>query len=401
MKQQQETRRSPLSLVVDYFIHPSYRIDSDIFFRGRILITAMLAFSSVIALTYVALLATLFSDTPILTVYSNLILPTSSLAFVGLLLLTRKKGWYMFCSLTSVFIAFVVIIAGICISGGPAVSPAVQLMVVPPLAAYFFGGLRWGSHSVWISFVALTILAVLHVMDFPFVQAVPTEAEMNLARNIVAFFNLAVVSGMAFIYEFTAAALKRERDLEHEKYIQLAKTDPLTGLANRRNFDDMLKERANLYGAQIPPRRFALGCLDLDGFKPINDQYGHAVGDEVLRVISERLRAALRGSDFVGRHGGDEFMLLLDSVGSQEALEAMADRMLSSIAQPIKTSAGIVGVTGSLGFAMFPLDAVEIQDLMKAADDAMYTAKQKRDSWHFYRKNKTQSAPSAQTQSAS
>ncbi|WP_153011276.1 GGDEF domain-containing protein [Sterolibacterium denitrificans] len=384
-------RRSPLSLVVDYFIHPSYRLDSDTFFRGRILIAAMLVFVIVSASAYLAVLATPFLSTSVF--WASLILPPATLSFVTLLVLIRRRGGYMFCSIASVLVIYLIIVIGICVSGGPAVSPVVQLLVVPPLVAYFFGGLRWGGRAVAITFPTLIILIVLHLLGVPFLQTVTTEAQMDLARGIITFLNLAVISGMAFIYEFTAAALKRERDLEHEKYIQLAKTDPLTGLANRRNFDDMLKERAELYGAQIPPRRFALGYLDLDGFKPINDQYGHAVGDEVLRVISERLRAALRGSDFVGRHGGDEFMLLLDTVGSQEALEAMADRMLSSIAQPIKTSAGIVGVTGSLGFAMFPLDAVEIKDLMKAADDAMYTAKQKRGSWHFYRKHHTQAAP--------
>lgn len=384
-------RRSPLSLVVDYFIHPSYRLDSDIFFRGRILIAAMLVFVIAPASAYLAVLLTPFLATSVF--WASLILPPATLSFVALLVMIRRRGSYMFCSIASVLVIYLIIVVGICVSGGPAVSPVVQLLVVPPLVAYFFGGLRWGGRAVAVTFTTLIILIVLHLLGVPFLQTVTTEAQMDLARGIITFLNLAVISGMAFIYEFTAAALKRERDLEHEKYIQLAKTDPLTGLANRRNFDDMLKERADLYGAQIPPRRFALGNLDLDGFKPINDQYGHAVGDEVLRVISERLRAALRGSDFVGRHGGDEFMLLLDTVGSQEALEAMADRMLSSIAQPIKTSAGIVGVTGSLGFAIFPLDAVEIKDLMKAADDAMYTAKQKRGSWHFYRKHKTLAAP--------
>lgn len=389
--QAQEVKKGPLSRGVDYFIHPSYRLDSDVFFRGRVLIASMLIFVLVTTVAYLAVLLTPFLSTSVF--WASLILPPTILSFVALLFLIRRQGRYMLSSIASVLVIYLIIIVGICVSGGPAASPVVQLLVIPPLIAYFFGGLRWGGRAVAVVFPTLIILIVLHFLGVPFWQTVTTEAQMGLARGIVTFLNLSVVSGMAFIYEYTAAALKRERDIEHEKFVQLAKTDPLTGLANRRNFDDMLKERVELYGAQIPPRRFALGCLDLDGFKPVNDQYGHAVGDEVLLVISGRLRSALRGSDFVGRHGGDEFMLLLDSVGSQEALEAMADRMLSSIAQPIKTSVGIVGVTGSLGFAMFPLDAVEIKDLMKAADDAMYTAKQKRDSWHFYRKNQTLSAP--------
>jgi diguanylate cyclase (GGDEF)-like protein len=192
---------------------------------------------------------------------------------------------------------------------------------------------------------------------------------------------------MAFIYEYTAAVLKRERDLEHEKFIQLAKTDPLTGLSNRRNFDAMLVERMNVYGPQNQLQRFALGYLDLDGFKPINDRYGHAIGDEVLRVVSDRLRNTLRGSDFVGRHGGDEFMLMIDLPGSQDFLETMAERLLNAIAQPIPTNAGIVGVTGSLGFAIFPLDASEIEELKKSADSAMYAAKRQRGSWRYFRQD--------------
>ncbi len=375
-------------MVVDHFVHPSFRTDSDTFFRGRILIAAMLSFVAVTVISYVMVLAT-----PFLTLsvrWASLILLPTMLLFIGMLAVVRSEGRYMFCSITSVLTIFTIIVLGICVSGGPAISPAVQLLVVPPLIAYFFGGLRWGGMAVTISFVALITLVALHLLGFGFLQTITTDAQMALARDLIAFLNLGVISGMAFIYEATAAALKRERDTEHEKYILLAKTDPLTGLANRRNFDAMLKERVDLYGSQSPPRRFALGYLDLDGFKPINDQYGHAVGDEVLRVISDRLRAALRGSDFVGRHGGDEFMLLLDMVGSQDTLEAMADRLLSSIAQPIKSSAGVVGVTGSLGFAMFPLDAWEISDLIKAADSAMYTAKLNRGSWCFYRKDMAQ-----------
>jgi len=219
---------------------------------------------------------------------------------------------------------------------------------------------------------------------FGFLQTVEPD-KMLVLNFLVGFVNLSVISVMAFIYEFTASSLRRERDVEHEKYIRLAKTDPLTGLANRRNFDSMLLERMEIYGAQNPPRRFALGYLDLDGFKPINDQYGHAVGDEVLRVVSDRLRAALRGSDFVGRHGGDEFMLLLDLVGDQSALEAMAQRMLNSIAKPIETTAGNVQVSGSLGFAMYPLDSEEIEELKRSADTAMYEAKRQRGTWRFFR----------------
>ena len=370
------------SALVDYFVHPSLREDADKFLRVRILIGSMLAFAVTALSAFILVLLTHF---PLQSIIfgGSICLPTSVL-FVVLLTLLRSKGSYEFCSAASVLLLMTIVIAGICLSGGPAFSPVIQLMAVPPLTAYFFGGLRWGSYTVAISLLSLLLLVILHMYGFDLLQTVEPD-KMTALNFLVSFVNLSVISVMAFIYEFTAASLRLERDIEHEKYIHLAKTDPLTGLSNRRNFDAMLLERMEVYGMQNPPRRFALGYLDLDGFKPINDQYGHAVGDEVLRVISDRLRTALRGSDFVGRHGGDEFMLLLDLVGDQSALEAMAQRMLSSIAKPIETSAGIVQVSGSLGFAMFPLDSAEIEELKKSADTAMYEAKRHRGTWRFYR----------------
>jgi diguanylate cyclase (GGDEF)-like protein len=370
--------------LVDYFVHPSLRVDSDTFLRGRILIGSMLAFAVAGISAFILVLLTHFPLQSI--IYGGAIcLPTSG-CFIGLLILLRRKGSYEICTAVSVLLLMTIVIAGISVSGGPAVSPVIQLMAIPPLTAYFFGGLRWGSYTVAISLVSLLILVILHMYGFGFLQTVEPAEKMLALNFIVGFVNLSVISVMAFIYEFTAASLRRERDLEHEKYIRLAKTDPLTGLANRRNFDAMLLERMEIYGTENPPRRFALGYLDLDGFKPINDQYGHGVGDEVLRVVSDRLRAALRGSDFVGRHGGDEFMLMLDMVGDQSSLEAMAQRLLNSIANPISTTAGIVKVSGSLGFAMYPLDSAEIEELKKSADTAMYEAKREHDTWRFFKR---------------
>ncbi len=371
-----------LTSVVDYFIHPSLRCDSDMFYRVRILIAAMLTFPMVTFSAFVSVPLINFSQSSIL-IAGGLLLP-ATVFFIALLILLRRNGRYMFCSVATVSALMLVIVGGICVSGGVAYSPVTQLLVVPPLTAYFFGGVRWGGHAVASTFMILISLVALHYFGFDFIQTVHSKEQLIITHFLVSFVNLAAISGMAFIYEFTAAALKRERDVEHEKYVRLAKTDPLTGLANRRNFDAMLKERIDLYGMQVPPRRFALGYLDLDGFKPINDQHGHAVGDEVLRIVSERLRAVLRGSDFVGRHGGDEFMLMLDLTGEPEALEKMATRLLTAIAKPIKASAGEVGVTGSLGFAMFPLDAFDIEELKKYADAAMYEAKKQHNCWRVY-----------------
>ena len=369
--------------IVDYFAHASLRADPDTFNRTRILIASMMTLAGG-AMT--ALIIILMSSFPARSnlIASLLILPTVAW-FVYSLIHLRRSGDYRFASMSTIIVLLSIMVGGVCVSGGPSASPVVHLLVIPPLTAYFFGGRPLGGRIVFVTMVIVAVLSVMRALGFEFIQTVEASDKMTTLRFVVAFLNLGVISTMAFIYEYTAAVLKHERDVEHEKFIQLAKTDPLTGLANRRNFDAMLTERMTLYSAQNPPHRFALGYLDLDGFKPINDKYGHAIGDEVLRVISDRLRGMLRGSDFVGRHGGDEFMVMLDLVGDQGALEAMADRLLNSIAMPIETSAGTVGVTGSLGFALFPLDAKEIEKLKKSADTAMYEAKRKRGTWRFHR----------------
>lgn len=380
-----------LILLVEYFVHPQLRNDNDVFHRARILIAAMLTFCCVTSIAFIIVPLVNFNQTSIL-IAAGLLL-TTALGFLGLLTLLRTRGSYQFCAAATVSILLLLVVSGICLSGGGAESPVLQLLVVPPLTAYFFGGVRWGRNTVFLTLAVLCGLIIAHFLGQNFIQTVNSPEQLIIANFLVSFVNFSVISSMAFIYEYTSALLKHERDSEHAKYIRLAKTDPLTGLANRRNFDAMLQERIDLYGTHHPPRRFALGYLDLDGFKPINDQHGHAVGDEVLRIVSERLRSVLRGSDFVGRHGGDEFMLLADLNGDPQGLERMAQRLLTAIASPIVTSAGCVEVTGSLGFAMYPLDAADTETLKQYADTAMYAAKKQHNCWLTYQASQTGQPP--------
>ncbi len=370
-----------LHTVTEFFVHPDLHQDRDMYYRGRILIVMMLTIALLVFLAYVAALV---GEIPL--DYGSRICLTVSLWIGGLLILARQRGNILFCSIASVLAALVAVIAGISVSGGPMDSPAVQLMVVPPLMAYFFGGLRWGRYAVGVTFLSMVVLYGLHFTGFTFIQCIDSPTEMNLARMLVSFLNLGLISAMAFIYEITAAVLKGERDAEYARYSHLARTDPLTGLANRRNFDALLDERLATGGKVSPPRCFALGYLDLDGFKPINDKYGHAVGDEVLCAVSDRLRAVLRDGDFVGRHGGDEFMLCLDTVEDPAIIDTAAKRILAAIAAPIETSAGAVSVSGSLGFAVYPADSVDIEGLKRSADAAMYEAKREHGTWRLAKK---------------
>ncbi|MBN9696011.1 MAG: diguanylate cyclase [Zoogloea sp.] len=163
-------------------------------------------------------------------------------------------------------------------------------------------------------------------------------------------------------------ALKRSR----QRLSEMAHRDALTGLPNRNLLDDRLAFM--LAKAQRSGARIAVCLLDLDGFKPINDQWGHQVGDRVLREVAVRLSAALRDGDTVARWGGDEFVLLLEGAAADWQLFEIMKRVLAAVGQDIDVCPGC-RVTASIGVSLFPSDALEAEQLLQHADQAMYEAK--------------------------
>lgn len=150
---------------------------------------------------------------------------------------------------------------------------------------------------------------------------------------------------------------------------RIGETDPLTGLANRRRFDTAL---AALLDA-APRGGCAVLMIDLDGFKAVNDEYGHAAGDEVLRVVARRIAAAVRGDDLAIRLGGDEFAVLAPATADAAAARAIADRITASIAEPIAAGAAVHHVEASIGIALSGGEGSAT--LVEAADAALYAAK--------------------------
>jgi diguanylate cyclase (GGDEF)-like protein/PAS domain S-box-containing protein len=164
-----------------------------------------------------------------------------------------------------------------------------------------------------------------------------------------------------------------QRREEHE-----ALHDALTGLPNRR----MLTLR--LYDAYARAcrhsRPLAVLFIDLDGFKPINDTYGHAAGDEVLKAVAVRLTGAVRGTDTVARIGGDEFVVVLQETGTRASVTEVTRRILDSVAEPVEVGTTSVQVLASIGIAhvMEPNVDIAADELLDAADLAMYEAKRQR-----------------------
>ena len=161
---------------------------------------------------------------------------------------------------------------------------------------------------------------------------------------------------------------------EYEKRLQhLAHFDELTQLLNRVAFEQAC--RTALQRAEHGSSIGALLFIDLDGFKAVNDSYGHATGDELLRTVAKRIRDCVRDQDVVGRMGGDEFTVLLENLASPEDAAAVANKLLSALAERQICNGYETAITGSIGISVFPRDATDVQTLLTQADTAMYKAK--------------------------
>ena len=171
-----------------------------------------------------------------------------------------------------------------------------------------------------------------------------------------------------------ALSFRRSQDRQAAELERRATTDPLTGLANRRALDRALADV--LARARRFPRRGALVYLDLDGLKPANDRFGHEAGDELIRVTGERIRQITRAADTPARVGGDEFVVLLSELADGKGAEIFARKLAAALREPVRVAAGAIEATASIGIAHFADGAADSDSLLRAADGAMYAAKQ-------------------------
>ncbi|EPZ42456.1 hypothetical protein N007_14965 [Alicyclobacillus acidoterrestris ATCC 49025] len=165
-----------------------------------------------------------------------------------------------------------------------------------------------------------------------------------------------------------------ERKAYEEKLAHLAFHDALTGLPNRRLFRDRFKQaikEAERYG-----RKMAVMYMDMDRFKSINDTLGHDVGDKLLKKFAQRVKDCLRNSDILARLGGDEFTVLLPEIEQEDDVVRVAQRILASIQQPWEIGEHVFETSSSIGIAFYPMDGTTRQELLRHADEALYSAKE-------------------------
>ncbi len=159
----------------------------------------------------------------------------------------------------------------------------------------------------------------------------------------------------------------------HQQTRELANTDMLTGLANRRAFVSAMESRL----ADETGVKFSILMIDLDGFKLVNDRFGHLVGDALIQAVSERLRALESDALFPARLGGDEFGVILDGVNDETDLSGLVVSLTKSLSTPYKIDGNALTVRASIGTALYPENGNSFAALMQTADRALYAAKPK------------------------
>ncbi len=181
--------------------------------------------------------------------------------------------------------------------------------------------------------------------------------------------------------QLVLAALTSQADAEAaaqalQDAVQSAELDALTQLANRTTLLDRFGQA--LANARRHGARFALLFLDLDNFKQLNDAYGHAFGDRALRLVADRLVAAVRTVDTVSRYGGDEFLVLLAELNQPGDAETVAEKLIEALGAPAELDGHVVSLSASVGIAIYPDDGDDFDTLVARADAAMYEAKRHR-----------------------
>lgn len=357
--------------IIDRLLPESIATSRNSIYRARIL--AAMLFTYAILLTFSALYFWFLTPLSIqIKLQTTVVFIPLILLFVFLLWLFKRTGAFLLCANICIASVYISVTIGVYVSSGPIDSPATPVVPVTALMAFCLCGRRWGF--IWASIVLLTHIIMFSMVSsgfqFPNVLASDTSNINTIFDWIIAY---SAIIAMVALYENMQDRLKAERDQEHEKYVYLATHDQLTGIPNRVLFYDRLNNA--LTRARRERTQLAVLYLDLDGFKPINDSFGHDAGDSVLKEIANRLWHSVRSSDTVARLGGDEFAAILENISKPEDAEEIAQKIADKIHSPVELSQRQASVQASIGIAYFPADGSTSDELLRCADVAMYRSK--------------------------
>ena len=198
------------------------------------------------------------------------------------------------------------------------------------------------------------------------------KRQNRLLEIVLAALIAAGVLTMAALF-WAMSRLWKQRQQAEARAVHLAHHDTLTGLPNRR----LLEDRMAVSIARAKRYKEMLGvlCLDLDGFKAVNDNYGHDAGDELLQLVAGRLQSVLRAEDTVARLGGDEFVVAFAHIADVEYAKLVADKIIQQVSMPYTVKGHEVVISTSIGIALYPINGATQESLLSQADKALYDAK--------------------------
>ncbi len=275
--------------------------------------------------------------------------PALAIALSLMAAVSTSQGGVPQLSLALVVVWVAIAACAFCVDALASKASVAIIASTAPLIVIF----RTGGADITIWLAALLIVASF------FVVRMLSEAFRMFAENVR--------------LRFTIAEKQRAAEDARRAAMTIALTDYLTGLPNRRCFQRLLADRIRTGLESATP--FAVGLIDLDGFKPINDSHGHPAGDEVLRQVADRLVKAMDGRGCAARMGGDEFAILCDGFGARDETIALGEEIQAMFATPFVVETLDISLSSACGFALFPSSASEPDELVRLADAALYRAK--------------------------
>jgi diguanylate cyclase (GGDEF)-like protein len=239
-------------------------------------------------------------------------------------------------------------------------TPDAHVLTIALLFGYAAGVAAGISYRLWISVTAIVVAVVPTIM----VAVLSGNPTYWAVAGLTAVFLGGAAHSMIGRYRYAAAGINMSQLFE-----RLARSDALTGLANRLALSENFTEIATKQTLT------AVHCLDLDGFKPVNDRYGHPTGDLLLQAVAQRLSGLLRQGDFAARTGGDEFVVIQSGLSHPGEAELLAQRMMRALGEPFGLGGRSIRIGTSIGYTLSSDQGYDLERLIACADTALLEAK--------------------------
>ncbi len=356
---------------IDYFIPEQHRrLDRrDLLFKARaVVVVNIFTFLTLTRLfrelwQYIPELGPLIVMLPII-VLTGFLVPLNLFIF-------RRNGSFATAANLYGLVATVAIVCTIVVSGGMFLSPGMTWWPILVMYVFIMGG--WAVALGWAMVGLIIFLAGLKYEPAWIINVFSPDSWREAYVSSVILCGFHLMAALGFL-EFCQRQLLRRVQVERDRALFSAAHDPLTGLANRKAFQQRVAQMAE--HQKLAGGIEAVLMIDLDGFKEINDRIGHKAGDQVLVIIGRRLTEQVRRSDFAARLGGDEFAVLLCDLASRDNVHGIAAKIHAAITAPMTLEDGQqVSVGASIGIALDPDDGEDMDTLLHHADQAMYEAK--------------------------